>query len=438
MSKQELKPYPGLRPFERHESRIFFDREEQVDELLLRLKSHHFLAVLGASGSGKSSLVKAGLLPGLAKGYMGEVGSRWSIAEMRPGDQPFIHLAEGLLQDKVFQQAWAGNEVAFLAAELRRGARSLHEILQQSPLPPGTRLLVLADQFEELFRFREQQENQAAAFVALLLEACQHPDVYIVITMRSDFLGNAAEFYGLPEAINDGLYLTPRLTREQLHDAICLPAQLFGGSVDETLANQLQNEAGNDPDQLPLLQHALMRLWESDQDKHLTLDEFRDLNGLSGTLDGHAELVWKELDADGQAMAETLFRQLTEHSSREGQAIRRPAKIQALQDITQTDLPTLRRIVEVFRQPGRNFLMPPSPEPLQPDTTLDISHESLIRQWQRLQDWVTAEGNKAAMYQRLLDVAQRHAKGEAELWQGTDLALALKWREEQKPNQNWA
>lgn len=432
-----LKPYPGLRPFERHESRIFFGREEQVDELLLRLKSHHFLAVLGASGSGKSSLVKAGLLPGLAKGYMGEVGSRWSIAEMRPGDQPFVRLAEGLLQDKTFQQAWNGDQAAFLAAELRRGARSLHEVLEHAPLPDGAKLLILVDQFEELFRFREQQENQAAAFVALLLEASLHPDIYIAITMRSDFLGAAAEFHGLPEAINDGLYLTPRLTRSQLHDAICLPAQLFGGSVDDTLANALQNEAGNDPDQLPLLQHALMRLWDNDADKHLTLEEYRDLNGLKGALNDHAEQAWLELNTVQQAVAETLFRALTERSSREGQAIRRPVKVQQVLEIAQTDLTTLQLVVEVFRQPGRNFLMPPQVA-LQPDIMLDISHESLIRQWQRLQDWVREEGKKAAMYLRLLDAAQRHRNHEADLWQGTDLALALQWRNEQKPNKEWA
>ena len=106
MSRPKLQPYPGLRAFERYESRIFFGRQQQVDDLLARLKQHHFLAVLGASGSGKSSLVKAGLLPGLEKGYMGEVGSRWAIAEMRPGDQPFVRLAEGLLADKVFAGSW--------------------------------------------------------------------------------------------------------------------------------------------------------------------------------------------------------------------------------------------------------------------------------------------------------------------------------------------
>lgn len=442
--------YPGLRPFERHESRIFFGREKQVDELLARLKGHHFLAVLGASGSGKSSLVKAGLLPALAKGYMGEVGADWSIAELRPGDQPFARLAEALLQDERFQRTWKpstmnpgdntakkAQDIAFLAAALRRGARSLHEVLEPAPLPKGTRLLIVVDQFEEIFRYRTQAEDQAAAFVALLLESCRHEDIYIVITMRSDFLGKAAEFQGLPEAINEGLYLTPRLTREQLTDAIGKPARLFGGGVQEDLANHLCNEAGNNPDQLPLLQHALMRLWDQDQDMTLTLTEYRQLNGLQGALDGHAEQAWRELDADGQRIAESLFRALTERS-RDGQDIRRPAKVQEVLDLTKASLGTLTHVVDVFRQPGRNFLMASPSGELTPDTTLDISHESLIRQWRRLQDWVTAEGRKAAMLKRSSEAAERYRNKQGELWRGTDLALALKWQDEQQPRVEWA
>jgi len=324
-----------------------------------------------------------------------------------------------------------------LAAALRRGARSLHEVLEPAPLPEGTRLLIVVDQFEEIFRYRTQAEDQAAAFVALLLESCRHEDIYIVITMRSDFLGKAAEFQGLPEAINEGLYLTPRLTREQLTDAIGKPARLFGGGVQEELANQLCNEAGNNPDQLPLLQHALMRLWEQDQDKTLTLDEYGRLNGLQGALDGHAEQAWKELDAGGQRIAESLFRALTERS-REGQDIRRPVKVREVLDLTKVSLGTLTRAVDVFREPGRNFLMASPSGELEPDTTLDISHESLIRQWRRLRGWVAAEGEKADMLKRLSEAAERHRNKQGELWRGTDLALALKWREEQQPTVQWA
>ena len=461
-NKRKIQPYPGLRAFERAESRTFFGRQQQINDLLTRLKRHHFLAVLGTSGSGKSSLMKAGVLPKLEKGYMGEVGSSWSIAELKPGDQPFSHLAAALLKDKIFEAAWMrtlspspspmngrGEEFSLarpagagreggegeLTAQLNRGARSLHEILQHNPLPTGTRLLLLVDQFEELFRYRKDQADQATAFVALLLEASSHPDIYVAITMRSDFLGAAAEFHGLPEAINDGLYLTPRLTREQLHDAICLPARLFGGTVEDALANHLLNAAGNDPDQLPLLQHALMRLWDNDQ--NLTLAAFQGMNGLRGALDGHAEQAWNELDAQGKAIAEMLFQALTERS-RDGQDTRRPISIGALLPLAQCDFAQLVTVIDTFRQAGRNFLMPPPNVTLTPDTVLDISHESLIRQWIRLQAWVKAEAASAVMYLRLLDAAQRHEKHQGEYWRGTDLALALDWQTRTQPNAAWA
>jgi formylglycine-generating enzyme required for sulfatase activity/energy-coupling factor transporter ATP-binding protein EcfA2 len=457
-NKRVAHPYPGLRAFERSESRLFFGRQQQINDLLVRLKRHHFLAVLGTSGSGKSSLMKAGVLPKLEKGYMGEVGSRWCIAEMKPADQPFANLAAALLADNVFAAAWENalapspspsgrgeenpaTEPALslgcsargddLADQLTQGARSLHDLLRRAPLPNGTRLLLLVDQFEELFRYRKAEADPATAFVALLLEASSHPDIYVAITMRSDFLGDAAEFHGLPEAINDGLYLTPRLSRDQLQDAICLPARLFGGTVEPELANHLLNQAGNDPDQLPLLQHALMRLWEAD--RQLTLTVFKTMGSLSGALDGHAELAYAELDTEQQRIAEILFRALTERAG-DGQDIRRPISVGALLALAQCELPPLVAVINTFRQSGRNFLMPPPAVELTPDSVLDISHESLIRQWQKLQAWVKAEAESAAMYVRLLDAAIHHR----ELWRGTDLTLALEWEALAQPNVAWA
>ena len=460
MKRRELQPYPGLRPFERSESKIFFGRQKQVDDLLQRLKDGKFLAVLGASGSGKSSLVKAGLLPGLEKGYMGELGANWRIVELRPGDQPFERLAEGLQKQipsvspfakgstlqteteviegspplkKGEQGGFSSQQTTFLAAQLRRGARSLHTLLEQSPPENGEKLLILVDQFEEIFRYHQQAGNQAAAFVALLLEACTHPDVFVVITMRSDFLGDAAAFHGLPEAINDGLYLTPRLSREQLREAIALPAKLFGGEVEDALVNRFLNEAGNDPDQLPLLQHALMRLWGMAEDQQLT---FQDLDGLRGALDGHLERVFTALNPAQQAIAEVMFRLLTDQGE-DGQAIRRPAKVREVLAAAHCELDELVPVVDAFRGVGRHFLMTSTPE-LNEATVLDISHESLIRQWWRLHGWVEDEAAKVKVYHRLMDAAQRHSGGQGELWHGTDLALGLDWRCDTQPDAVWA
>src|SRR4051794_16324879 len=266
MTRFSTSPYPGLRAFRADESDIFFGREEQTDCLLERLQRSHFLAVVGPSGCGKSSLVRAGMIAALESGFMADAGSRWRVAEMRPGDRPISRLAGALSASQTWasERAASAEETVFLEAGLRRGPLGLTEMLQETLLATNTNLLLLVDQFEEIFRFREKGDrDEADAFVALLLATSQQREarVYVVITMRSDFLGDCTLFKDLPEAINGSQYLTPRLTRQQCRAAIGGPAKVFGGDLEPALVNRLLNDFGPDPDQLPLLQHALMRMW---------------------------------------------------------------------------------------------------------------------------------------------------------------------------------
>ena len=245
--------------------RDFLGREAQTDQLLEKLQRSHFIAVVGPSGCGKSSLVRAGMIASLESGFLAGTGTGWRIAGMRPGDRPLARLADALLEPSALGPERGGDasEAAIVQAMLRRGPLGLLEILRETPLPKNSNLLILVDQFEEIFRFRKQgSADEADAFVALLLAtiAQREVPVYVVITMRSDFLGDCALFTGLPEAINDGQYLTPRLSRDD-RAAITGPARVFGGEVEPALVNHLLNEIGPDPDQLPLLQHALMRMW---------------------------------------------------------------------------------------------------------------------------------------------------------------------------------
>ena len=260
-------PYPGLRPFKREESDIFFGREQHVDQLLEKLGQHHFLAVVGTSGCGKSSLVKAGMLPALDAGFLARAGAHWYVVDMRPGHRPMWALAESLLVSQAFG-ATRGTEpesLALLNATLRRGPLGLIEALRETPLPERANLLVLVDQFEEIFRYRRDIDSQEAdAFVALLVASARQREVnvYIALTMRSDFLGDCAVFLDLPETINESQFLAPRLTRDQRAAAITEPARVFGGDVEPGLVNRMLNDMGADPDQLPLMQHALMRMWD--------------------------------------------------------------------------------------------------------------------------------------------------------------------------------
>ena len=173
------------------------------------------------------------------------------------------------------------------------------------------KLLLLVDQFEEIFRYRREgtprqdeagqlDRDEAIDFVALLLATARAEDlpVYVVLTMRSDYLGDCAQFDGLPEALNDSQFLTPRLTRDQRREAIEGPARVFDGRVEPALVNRLLNDMGSDPDQLPLMQHALMRLWKgaapaADGTRTLTLAAYEAMGGLRGALDGQADDAYR-------------------------------------------------------------------------------------------------------------------------------------------------
>jgi WD40 repeat protein len=440
-------PYPGLRPFAAEESDIFFGRDEQIAELLKRLQRSRFLAVTGPSGCGKSSLVRAGLIAGMRTGFMVEAGARWRICEMRPGDRPMFQLASALAatQSPVVP---AADAIALLRASLRRGPLSFVEVLRETPLPAQTNLLILVDQFEEIFRFRNQGDaDEADAFIALLLASAEQKDlpIYVVLTMRSDFLGDCAIFRGLPEAINDGQYLTPRLTREQCGEAIANPARVFDGEVEPPLVNRLLNDFGPDPDQLPLLQHAVMRLWDRARARNsdpaqaitLTLKDYEQLGGLARALSDHADEAYAELSDEQQRIATTLFKRLTERALGKRDT-RAPARLTEIAAVAGVAIDNVVPVIESYRRADRCFLTPRVGLELNPRSVIDISHESLIRQWRRLGAWVEQEAESAAMYVRLKQDALLWHEGRKGLWGDPELAYALKWRAQAHPTSAWA
>ena len=445
-------PFPGLRPFESNEDHLFFGRDGQSDELLRRLRRSRFLAVLGTSGSGKSSLVRAGMLPSLFGGLMTQAGSGWRVALFRPGHDPIGNLATALTDPQVFETSPedAALQKTITEATLRRSALGLVEATRQARIPANENLLVVVDQFEEIFRFRrtskrEGPEDEAAAFIKLLLEAKRQSDVpiYIVITMRSDFLGDCAQFRDLPEAINDGQYLIPRMTRDQRREAITGPVAVGGGEISGRLVNRLLNDVGDNPDHLPILQHALMRtwdLWMSDRRNGEAIDlrHYEAVGTMADALSRHADEAYAELPNDqSRALAEKLFKNLTERGP-DNREIRRPTRVSEIAAIAEATPAEVISVIEPFRRAGRSFLMPPASVPLNADSLIDISHESLIRGWERLRKWVDEEARSAQIYRRIAQTAVLYEEGGAGLWHDPDLAVALRWREVNRPNAVWA
>jgi hypothetical protein len=275
-------PFPGLRPFREDEEHLFFGRENQVDAMVDKLAETRFLAVVGTSGSGKSSLVNCGLRPALRQGLMSRAGTAWRMAQFRPGSNPIGAMARALAQEGVLFREHATEGLTLteiIETTLRMSKLGLIDMYEMAPLDEGVNLLVVVDQFEELFRYRQLEaagrggdqhsSEEAAAFVNLLLAVEQQKTcpISIVLTMRSDFLGDCTQFPGLAEAINAGQYLVPRMTRDERRAAIEGPVRVGGAEIAPVLLTRLVNDVGDNPDQLSILQHALNRTWARWQDE---------------------------------------------------------------------------------------------------------------------------------------------------------------------------
>jgi hypothetical protein len=475
-----LDPYPGLRPFRQEETDIFFGREKHTDQLLERLGNHRFLAVTGLSGCGKSSLVRAGLIPALNRGFIAEAGHRWRVVQMRPGRTPFARLAGGLLNAAALASEREGiaGGAEFVEETLRRGPMGLVEVLRQTPPPVDTNLLLVVDQFEEIFRFRMEDEvreamaseesqqqrqrriDEADAFVQLLLASKDQVEfsVFVLLTMRTDYLGHCAVFRGLLEVINESQYIPPPVSRDQLIEAICAPAQVFNGRVEETLCHRLLNDADSSQDQLPLLQHALMRMWnlakegEAKEPRHnpnvLTVEHYAKVGSIRPSADGdsalsrHGREVLDQLSSEKQCrIAEMLFRALS-GGARERRDTRRFVNVQEMAAIAEVETDEIIKVADIFRAPGCNFIAAIAGEgssgELQPGTELDISHESLIRNWDKLKEWVGIEAESSDDYLWLEQAARRWQMGEGDLFEETNLKAALAWERKERPSNRWA
>ena len=447
-------PFPGLRPFHDDEQHLFFGRESQIDTMVDKLAATRFLAVVGTSGSGKSSLVNCGLKPALRRGLMAKAGTSWRMAQFRPGSDPIKAMARALVQpDGLFRiQELEGMSVeAIVEATLRLSKLGLVDAYNQAVADKSCNSLVVVDQFEELFRYRNSQpssdgtpgtDEKAVAFVNLLLEAASSDlPIYIVITMRSDFLGDCAQFYGLPEAINRGQYLVPRMSRDERRSAIAGPVAVGGGTISPILLTRLVNDVGDNPDQLSILQHALNRTWAEWQRRGgsgaMNLPDYEAIGTMAHALDFHAEKAYAELASDRQrAISEKIFQAITDKGT-DARGIRRPTQAGILCAITGASIGELTAVLAVFRKPSRSFVMPPFSEGIEPDTVIDISHESLMRVWNRLKRWVDDEADSASQYQRLAQNAKLHAKGAAGLMTDPELSLMLDWQQRRQPNAAW-
>jgi hypothetical protein len=317
----------------------------------------------------------------------------------------------------------------------------LLDAVRAQNLPADTNVLILVDQFEELFQFVERRgetaREEAKAFLKLLLAAAVSDDtpVYIVITMRLEWLNECATYIGLAEAINEGIYLVPQMSRRQFREVILEPIEAANGSITATLLDRLLNDLDGRTDQLPVLQHALMRLWQRRKEgESIGIRDYDKIGTFSGCLSSHAQEIFSTLDVPQQRAVEGLFRSITQVVK--NRKVRRPRPLGEIATESKLPLEQLKKVVETFRQEGRSFLVATGGE-LTERSIIDISHEALIRQWKQLSQWVDDEADIQARIGRLEETAAEWNKDRrlfrAALYRGLPLVRAEKLQPRLKP-----
>ena len=519
LEEYQICPYTGLRSFTEEESLYFKGREEHIEHATEQLKRNKFLMLTGASGDGKSSLVYAGIIPNARAGFLKSKHSSWHVADFRPERSPLTNLCKALARQLDI------TNLHTVEAELQHGFSALVDLYRNSKRHIDTEsvtwqqasesqkatlkreagnLIVIVDQFEEFFTNPENYHNgvpsRAANLVLnLLLETArialeEDLPIYVVFTMRSDFIGQCAAFRGLPEYIGFSQFFVPRLNRAQLQQVIEEPAKLSGNRITHRLTERLIHDLAEGVDQLPILQHALNQIWHaaSKGSEEMDLIHYAMVGGISAdelpgdqverfrewlsqlpqnirlfyeqprlqnVLDAHTSKLFEQAaeyhtrktgkpisEDDAKHIIKTAFTCLTKID--QSRAVRNRMTLLEITNILgrpEIDVTTVGSVLNIFREPGNTFIRPfmtDNPESLQlpKDQVLDITHESLIRNWAYLEQWADEEfGN----YTISLDFEQQlkrwvdSGKSNGFLLSIGPLTYFENWYNQSKPNTGW-
>lgn len=428
-------PFPGIRSYSIDEASVFYGRKKQVNALLNMLTTHRFVALTGASGCGKSSLINAGIISTFNN------DESWSTIVFKPGNDPLSAFFNALISRSKKELSHA--EIETTKAAFKIGGISFSDFIQQL-FDLKHKFLLIVDQFEELFSYTDENSAQNNnIFINYLVEATQQEFVQlnIIVSMRTDFLDECTYHREFNELINQSYYLVPEMTRAEQKEAIMGPIKYFGAEIDPTLVATLLDEVSDKKDQLPVLQHAMMRTWEywwlnRVDDEPISYRHYQAIGTVSSALDLHAEEVYNSFpDEESKRIASAVFRSLINPNDHKN--TRRSATIHDLMNLCGTDYTMLVEVISRFRAPECAFLMPPYHVPINEDTVINISHESIMRIWSRMRDWVQEERSSVEIYLRLANSAQLYQEGKGGLWVNPELHLALAWKNRMNPNVYW-
>jgi len=375
----ERNPYKGLRPFTEADARDFFGREGLIRRLVARLgepgPGSRFLAIVGASGSGKSSVVRAGLVPAIRDGALGGQEDPF-VAEMFPGEHPIDELEAALLRI-------AAHPVPRLRERLNSGSRGLLEVVDL--VAPGeAEVVVVVDQFEEAFTLTTD-ERERELFLESLRVAAADPEsrLRVIVTLRADFYDRPLVYPRFGELLAEGTEAVPPLTPDELERAIRGPAERIGIRPEPGLVAEMIADVAHQPGALPLLQYALTELFEHRDDEQLTLAAYREIGGIAGALSARADRIYESTEPHGRRATKQLFLRLV--ALGEGRQDTRRRVPRGELDALDVDQEAIEGAINIF---ARHRLLTFDREPSTREPTVEIAHEALLGAWKRLRTWI--------------------------------------------------
>jgi energy-coupling factor transporter ATP-binding protein EcfA2 len=440
-------PFPGLRSYRPDEGHLFFGRLDSTVKVVNRLKENRFVAIIGASGSGKSSLAMSGIIPALLK-ENAEGKKSWSYLVFRPELNPVDNLAAeiaALSASAGFSQV----PVASVAASLHNRSEGIIDVINKIRKNLRQQILIVIDQFEEIFRYspastRGTLGDDATDFIDLIVNAVQQPDqgLYIIITLRSEYLSECSRFHSLTNLMNSSSFLLPQMSHDMLSMVIEEPVKISGAAIDRSLVRIILGDLPDRPGQLPVLQHLLMRLWNQwsrvgDMSRPISIADYEAVGQLQGAISQHAGQALESLDERHRYACSRLFRTITIRTE-DGRELRKPESISKIAEQTGCSIQEITEVAETFRSPEYSFLTPSKEIPLNENSILDLTHESIIRSWNTLRKWIDDEEASRKLYMHLASAAEQYQQGNGKLWTAPDLQIALRWREENNPTLAWA
>lgn len=366
-------PYKGLRAFQERDRADFYGREASTEQMIRRFEQSagRFLAIIGPSGSGKSSLVRAGMIPRLRNGTV-KGSESWYVTEMMPGSKPFVELEAALLR----VASDTPEQLYQLLSEEDGLARALRRILPDD----NTHLLLFIDQFEELFTLVES-ETARVRFIDNLLAALHDAKgrLHVIITLRADFFDRPLYYDNLGNLIRAQSEIVLPLSRDELDSAIRRPAENIGVTFETGLVERIIQDVQEQPGMLPLLQYALTEMFERREGTRMTLASHQVIGGVVGALSKRAEDVYAQLAAPAQASARQLFLRLVTIGEGTEDTRRRVSREEV------TTLPFFDAVLDAF---GDARLLTFDYDSTTHVPTVEVAHEALIRNWERLREWV--------------------------------------------------